>query len=56
MKKTLLFVISITAMVLSAAPWWNNQWGSRIKVTVSTDPMNHSTLGLPVHHQLLEFT
>ena len=20
------------------------------------DPMNHSTLGLPVHHQLLEFT
>lgn len=36
MKKTLLFVISITAMVLSAAPWWNNQWGSRIKVTVST--------------------
>lgn len=36
MKKTLLFVVSIAAMVLSAAPWWNNQWGSRIKVTVNT--------------------
>ena len=36
---------------------WDNQFSSVAQLCLSLcDPMNHSTPGLPVHHQLPEFT
>ena len=37
--------------------WWSVQFSSVAQSCLTLcDPMNHSTLGLPVHHQFLEFT
>ena len=36
--------------------WFWVQFSSVAQMSTLCDPMNHSTPGLPVHHQLLEFT
>ena len=37
--------------------WWASQFSSVAQLCLTLcDPMNHSTPGLPVHHQLPEFT
>ena len=36
--------------------WWNQFSSVAQSCLTLCDPMNRSTLGLPVHHQLLEFT
>ena len=47
-----------TCFISAILPHWSSVQFSSVAQTCPTlcDPMNHSKLGLPVHHQLLEFT
>ena len=49
----LLFFLDINKMPIKAVQFSSVQWLSCVRLC---DPMNRSTPGLPVHHQLLEFT
>ena len=55
LESKLLGEISITSDVQMTTPLWQDQI-SRSVVSDFCDPMNHSTPGFPVHHQLPEFT
>ena len=42
---------------MAKCKFWNMSWFSSVQSCLTLcDPMNRSTPGLPVHHQLLEFT
>ena len=52
-----LFQVSISLFSMSVSPFRSDQIRSVTQLCPTLcDPMNHSTPGLPVHHQLPEFT
>ena len=53
----LIFISFIFAEIIEKVPIWLDQFSSVIQSCSNLcDPMNCSTSGLPVHHQLLEFS
>ena len=53
-----VFLISVILLFVSVCLFFNSSQFSSVAQSYPTlcDPMNRSTPGLPVHHQLLEFT
>src|SRR5574339_306922 len=54
----LLHYVTFRYFVILRTQSWGLPWFSSVTQSCPTlcDPMNHSTPGLPVHHQLPEFT